>query len=172
MQLLSNPAGRAAVALALTGLGAVAAIIMLGDAAYLWVKAVHVVAVISWMAGMLYLPRLFVYHCAAEPGSVQSETFKVMEQRLLHVIINPAMIISWVLGLWLAWTAGFFTSYWFLAKFACVLALSASHGYLSAAVRKFANDNNDKSERHWRIINEVPTILMIAIVILVIVKPF
>jgi putative membrane protein len=172
MAILSNSARRAAIALVITVVLAAAAILLLGDAAYLWIKAIHVIAVISWMAGMLYLPRLFIYHCSAEPGSVQSETFKVMEQRLLRVIINPAMVISWALGLWLAWTAGFFTTHWFLAKLACVLALSASHGYLSAAVSKFAKDINDKSERHWRIVNEVPTVLMIAIVILVIVKPF
>lgn len=146
--------------------------VILGDGAYLWIKAIHVVAIISWMAGMLYLPRLFIYHCDAEKGSVQSETFKVMEGRLLRIIINPAMIISWVLGLWLAWTGGFFSAPWFHAKLALVLALSAVHGYFSMAVRAFAEDRNDKPPRFWRIVNEVPTILMILIVILVIVKPF
>lgn len=144
----------------------------LGEAAYLWVKAVHVVAIISWMAGMLYLPRLFIYHCEAEKGSRQSETFKVMERRLLQLIINPAMIVSWVLGLWLAWQAGFFTDGWLHAKLAAALALSGVHGYFSAAVRIFARDENRKPARHWRIMNEVPTVLMILIVVLVVVKPF
>ena len=143
-----------------------------GARAYDWIKAAHVIAIIAWMAGMLYLPRLFIYHCEAEAGSRQSETFKVMEQRLLRVIINPAMAMSWVLGLWLAWQAGWFKAGWFHAKFALVIALSATHGYYSAAVRAFAEDRNTKSSRHWRLMNEVPTILMISIVILVIVKPF
>lgn len=167
-----SPAGRAAIALAITTIAAAGLIFYFGADAYLWVKAIHVIAVISWMAGMLYLPRLFIYHCQAEPGSVQSETFKVMEQRLLRIIINPAMVIAWVLGIWLAWQGGWLTSSWFLFKLACVIALSAAHGYFSAAVRKFTEDRNDKTERHWRLMNEVPTILMIVIVILVIVKPF
>ena len=167
-----SPAVRAGIALGLTAIAAALSILLYPDEAYLWVKAIHVIAVISWMAGMLYLPRLFIYHCDAAQGSAQSETFKIMEQRLLRVIINPAMMITWILGIWLAWKGGWLTSYWFLAKFACVIALSAVHGYYSAAVRKFAEDRNDKTDRHWRIMNEVPTVLMIAIVILVIVKPF
>ncbi len=167
-----SPAKRAAVALGLTVAATAAVMMALGDAAYPWVKAVHVIAIISWMAGMLYLPRLFIYHCEAEKGSRQSETFKVMERRLLQIIINPAMIVSWVLGLWLAWTAGYFTDGWFHAKLALALVLSGVHGYFSAAVRTFAEDRNTKPARHWRIVNEVPTLLMIGIVILVIVKPF
>lgn len=163
---------RAAIALAVTVLATAAVIVLLGESAYLWVKAVHVVAIISWMAGMLYLPRLFIYHCDAPTGSAMSETFKVMERRLLTLIINPAMIISWVLGLWLAWSGGFFASGWFHAKLAAAVALSAVHGYLSASVRRFREDRNDKPARHWRIVNEIPTLLMIAIVVLVIVKPF
>lgn len=139
---------------------------------YLWIKAVHVIAVISWMAGMLYLPRLFVYHTGAERGSVQSETFKVMEWRLYRLIINPAMIATWVFGLWLAWKGFGFSGGWLHAKIAAVLALSAVHGYLGGAVRRFAEDRNEKPARHWRIVNEVPTVLMIVIVILVVVKPF
>jgi putative membrane protein len=139
---------------------------------YLWIKAAHVISVIAWMAGMLYLPRLFVYHSAAEPGSVQSETFKVMERRLLKAIINPAMIATWILGLWLAWEGGFFRSGWLHGKLALVLILSGLHGYLSAATRAFAEDRNSKSARHWRIVNEVPAVLMVGIVILVVVKPF
>ncbi len=151
---------------------AAALVVVIGDGAYLWIKAIHVIAIISWMAGMLYLPRLFIYHCEAEKGSAQSETFKVMEGRLLRIIINPAMLISWVLGLWLASTGGFFSAPWFHAKLALVIALSAVHGYFSMAVRAFAEDRNERPPRFWRIVNEVPTILMILIVILVIVKPF
>lgn len=147
-------------------------VLVAGDGFYLWAKAIHVIAVMSWMAGMLYLPRLFVYHVDAAPGSVQSETFKVMERRLLRGIINPAMILSWTLGLWLAWKGFGFSGGWLHAKIAAVLALSAMHGYLARAVREFAEDRNKKPARHWRIVNEVPTLLMVIIVILVIVKPF
>ena len=139
---------------------------------YAWIKAFHVIAVIAWMAGMLYLPRLFVYHCAAEKGSVQSETFKVMERRLLRAIINPAMIATWLLGLWLAWEGRWFDSGWLQAKLALVLAMSALHGLFARWVKAFAADANPHSQKFYRIINEVPTILLIAIVILVVVKPF
>ena len=139
---------------------------------YLWLKAFHVIAVIAWMAGMLYLPRLFVYHCAAETGSKQSETFKVMERRLLRAIINPAMVATWVLGLWLAWEGGFFKSGWLHGKLLLVLILSGIHGLLARCVREFAEDRNARSQKFYRIINEVPAALMVAIVILVIVKPF
>lgn len=139
---------------------------------YEWIKALHVIAVISWMAGMLYLPRLFVYHCEAEIGSKQSETFKVMERRLLKAIINPAMAVTWLAGLWLAWQGGWYVSGWFHAKFTLVLIMSGVHGFFTARVRDFANDANTRSQKFYRIINEVPTVLMIGIVILVIVKPF
>lgn len=139
---------------------------------YPWLKAVHVIAVIAWMAGMLYLPRLFVYHTRATPGSETSETFKVMEHRLLTVIINPAMVVTWALGLWLAWDGGWFASTWLHVKIALVVVLSAMHGFFVRWVRDFAADRNTRSERFYRIVNEVPTLLMIAIVILVIVKPF
>ncbi len=163
---------RAVVAIAATA-AAVLVLVLLGPPQlYPWLKSLHVIAIIAWMAGMLYLPRLFVYHCEAEPGSKQSETFKVMERRLLRAIINPAMVVSWVVGLWLAWVAGFFTSPWFLAKLALVFALSGVHGYFSAAVRAFARDRNTKSAAHWRVMNEVPTVLMVGIVVLVIVKPW
>ncbi|MER8594372.1 protoporphyrinogen oxidase HemJ [Mesorhizobium sp. M1182] len=142
------------------------------DDFYPWAKAIHVIAVISWMAGMLYLPRLLVYHADAEKGSVQSETFKLMERRLLRGIINPAMVITWAFGLWLAWKGFGFQGGWLHAKIAAVVGLSAVHGYLAGAVRKFAEDRNEKSARHWRIVNEIPTFLMIVIVVLVIVKPF
>ncbi len=167
-----SPGARAAVALGLTALVLAAVIFILGDAAYMWVKAAHVVAIISWMAGMLYLPRLFVYHADAAPGSELSETLKVMERRLLRVIINPAMGLAWVLGLWLAWRGGFLMAGWFHAKLTLVILLSGFHGYLSATVRRFAADGNTVPSRRWRLLNEVPAVVMIGIVILVIVKPF
>jgi putative membrane protein len=139
---------------------------------YLWLKAFHIIAVIAWMAGMLYLPRLFIYHCEAEPGSKQSETFKVMERRLLKAIINPAMIVTWILGLWLAWDAGFFSSGWLHAKLTLVLILSGVHGWFARLTRDFANDRNRHSQKFYRYLNEVPTVLMILIVVLVVVKPF
>ena len=144
---------------------------------YEWIKAFHIIAVIAWMAGMLYLPRLFVYHCAAEKDSVQSETFKVMERRLLRGIINPAMIAAIALGLWLAWLGpdsryGWFASGWLWAKIALVLGLSAVHGLFARWVKAFAADSNRHSQRFYKFINEVPTVLMIAIVILVVLKPF
>jgi putative membrane protein len=139
---------------------------------YLWLKAFHVVAIIAWMAGMLYLPRLFVYHCDAPKGSIQSETFKIMERRLLKAIINPAMIAAWVLGLILIWQGGWITSGWLHAKVALVLILSGVHGRLVRHVKEFAADRNTRPARYYRLLNEVPTVLMIGIVILVIVKPF
>jgi protoporphyrinogen IX oxidase len=168
----NSAALRAGIALVVTVAAAALMMLLFGAAAYPWIKAIHVIAVISWMAGMLYLPRLFVYHSDAPIGSGQSETFKVMEQRLLTVITNPAMVIAWALGAWLAWQGGFWTAPWFHAKLALVIALSGLHGYLAAATRAFAEDRNTKPARHWRLVNEVPTVLMVAIVILVIVKPF
>ena len=139
---------------------------------YLWIKAFHVIAVIAWMAGMLYLPRLFVYHCDAEKGSAQSETFKVMERRLLKAIINPAMIVAWVLGLYLAWDGGWFRSGWLHGKLALVVGMSAVHGLYARWVRDFAADRNTRPARFYRVWNEVPTLLLVGIVILVVVKPF
>ena len=139
---------------------------------YLWLKAFHVIAVMAWMAGMLYLPRLFVYHCAAEAGSTQSETFKVMERRLLNAIITPAMVVSWVLGLWLALAGGAYAAGWLQAKVVLVLVLSALHGFFMRCVRQFALDQNRHSQKFYRIINEVPAVLMVGIVILAVVKPF
>ena len=163
---------RAVIALVLTILLAALLIWWSPSSLYLWLKALHVIAVIAWMAGMLYLPRLFVYHCEAPVGSPQSETFKVMERRLLHAIINPAMGATWVLGLWLAWDSGFFRAGWLHAKLALVIAMSAVHGQLTRYMRDFAADKNRHSQKFYRILNEVPTILMIFIVILVVVKPF
>jgi putative membrane protein len=163
---------RAGVALAILVALAAGLFLWRPSGLYLWLKAVHVMAVIAWMAGMLYLPRLFVYHCQAEPGSRQSETFKVMEHKLLTVIINPAMTVTWALGLWLAYDGGHYTQGWMQVKFVLVLALSAMHGMFSGWVRAFAADRNTRSERFYRGINEVPALLMAGIVILVIVKPF
>lgn len=168
----ASPGRRAAVALAATGVLCLAVAVLTGDAAYPWLRAVHIVAVISWMAGMLYLPRLFIYHCGAAPGSEMSETFKVMERRLLRIIINPAMVVTWALGLWLAWQGGHLSAGWFHAKLALVLGLSGVHGFFSVAVRRFAEDRNTVTVRQWRIWNEVPTVLMVGIVILAAVKPF
>ena len=139
---------------------------------YEWIKALHIIAVISWMAGMLYLPRLFVYHCEAEPGSVQSETFKVMERRLLRAIINPAMIATWVLGLWLVWSSEAWRAGWFQAKFVLVVILSTAHGFLARWRKEFAADRNRHSAKFYRVVNELPTLLLIGIVILAVVKPF
>jgi putative membrane protein len=138
----------------------------------LWIKALHILAVISFMAGMLYLPRLFVYHADAAPGSAQSETFKLMERRLLKAIMTPAIIVVWLTGLWLAYDLGFYRAPWLQAKFALVLILSGLHGYFARTVRVFAADANVKSARFYRVLNEVPTVLMILVVILVVVKPF
>ncbi|MBO0904273.1 protoporphyrinogen oxidase HemJ [Jiella sonneratiae] len=164
----------ALVALAVTVVLAALMFLLLPDSAYLWVKSVHVFAVIAWMAGMLYLPRLFVYHAGAETGSVQSETFKVMERRLLKGIINPAMIGTWVAGVWLAFSGGWLTSgdAWLHVKILLVLIMSGIHGMLTAATRRFAEDRNEKSARYWRVLNEVPAVLLIGIIVLVVVKPF
>lgn len=169
---MTSPAGRAIVALVILAISTAAVFLFWPEELYLWAKAIHVIAVIAWMAGMLYLPRLFVYHADVPVGSPQSETFKVMERRLLRAIINPAMVVAWVFGLWLAWRGFAFSGGWLHAKIGLVVLLSGVHGYLSGGVRRFAEDRNQKSSRHWRVVNEVPTLLMIAIVILVVVKPF
>lgn len=139
---------------------------------YDWLKALHVIAVIAWMAGMLYLPRLYVYHATATPGSELSETLKVMERRLLNAIINPAMIASWALGITLATMAGYWGQPWFWGKLALLAGMQASHVGLARWRRDFAADANRHSHKFYRFVNEVPTLLMIGIVILVIVKPF
>ena len=142
---------------------------------YLWLKAFHIIAVIAWMAGMLYLPRLFVYHAGVAPGSEQSETFKVMERRLLKAIINPAMGVTWLLGLALVWLMGWETfkqSGWLHTKLLLVLVMSALHGQFVRYWRDFAADRNRHSEKFYRVINEVVTVLLVLIVILVVVKPF
>ncbi len=139
---------------------------------YEWIKALHVIAVIAWMAGMLYLPRLFVYHCDAAQGSQQSETFKVMERRLFRAIMSPAIGVTWLTGLYIAWYGQWFSAPWLHAKLVLVVAMSGVHGFLGRCVRDFAADGNMRSQKFYRVINEVPTLLMIGIVILVVVKPF
>jgi putative membrane protein len=140
---------------------------------YLWIKALHLICVIAWLAGMFYLPRLYVYHCAAPPGSPQSETFKTMERRLLRAIVNPAMIGTYVFGVaLLLMPAGpDLGEPWLLAKIALVVALSGMHGLYARWRRDFAEDRNTRSARFYRFMNEVPTLLMIGIVFLVIVRP-
>ena len=141
---------------------------------YLWIKALHVIAIISWMAGMLYLPRLYVYHCETVPGSPESERFKIMERRLLRAIVNPSMIAAWVLGLTLAFTpaSGGWGQGWLDTKVVLVLALSAVHGVFSRWRKDFEKDSRRYSQRVYRIWNEVPAVLMVVIVILAVVKPF
>ena len=141
---------------------------------YEWLKAFHVIAVIAWMAGMLYLPRLFVYHCEAEPGSKQSETFKVMERRLLRAIMNPAMILAWILGLAMLATPGAINlaSGWVHLKLLMVVGLTAMHMAMSAWRKSFERDERKHSTLFYRYMNEVPTVMMIVIVIMVVAKPF
>jgi putative membrane protein len=143
-------------------------------AVYPWTKALHVMAVIAWLAGMFYLPRLYVYHCEVPRGSAESERFKVMERRLLKQIINPAMIAAWTFGILLVLTPGVldWSSGWWHVKLACVLLLSGFHGAASKWRRAFLEDRNTRPARFFRIANEVPTVLMAIIVIVVIVKPF
>jgi putative membrane protein len=138
-----------------------------------WIKALHVISVIAWMAGMLYLPRLFVYHCDAETGSKQSETFKVMERRLYRGITTPAMIAAYVFGLIMIFYGLVdWGSIWPWVKAVMVLAMSGIHGFYGRLLKDFANDRNQRPAKFYRILNEVPTLLMIVIVIMVIVKPF
>ena len=140
--------------------------------AYLWVKAIHIVAVIAWMAGIFYLPRLFVYHADSAPGSEKSETFKVMERRLYSAIMTPAMITTWLAGLALATSGHFWTASWLMAKLVLVALLTWFHIWLGWRIRDFAENKNMRSSRTYRIVNELPTLLVIGIVILVVVRPF
>ncbi len=139
---------------------------------YAWIKALHIVAVMAWMAGMLYLPRLFVYHGDAGPGSEQSETFKVMERRLLRDIMNPAMIVVWVTGPLLAWMLHVYMDVWLILKFVLVCGLTVFHHAFARWRRDFAADRNTRPARFYRIANEVPTLILIAVVVLAVVKPF
>jgi putative membrane protein len=138
----------------------------------LWIKALHIMAVIAWMAAMFYLPRLFVYHVDAAKGSVQSETFKLMERRLLKAIMTPSMVVVWLTGPWLAYQSGAFHFGWLHTKLLFVLILSGMHGYFAGVVKSFAADANQRPANYYRILNEVPTVLMVLIVILVVLKPF
>lgn len=141
---------------------------------YLWIKAFHILAVISWMAMLLYLPRLMVYHCIATEGDAQSETFKTMQRRLLKGIGTPAMLVSWALGLYLVLDGGYLINgtYWAHVKLLLVVLLSACHMRLAWHVKRFSVDSNTHSERYFRILNEVPAVIMVGIVILVVVRPF
>lgn len=142
---------------------------------YLVLKSLHIMAVIAWMAGLFYLPRLYVYHAGAKPGSEMSETFKVMERRLLKAIMTPAMLVSWGLGLWLGFGGGtvdWSADYWFHGKLFCVVLLTGFHLALAKWRKDFEADRNTRPARFYRIINEVPTILMAVIVLLVVIRPF
>lgn len=141
--------------------------------AYLWIKAVHVIAVVSWMAGLLYLPRLFVYHAEAPAGSELSETFKIMERKLLRVIMNPAMIVTWAAGLALVYAnEALWTQGWFHAKALLVVLMTGFHMYCARWRKVFLADSNTRSHKFYRKINEIPTVLLVLIVILAIVEPF
>ncbi len=140
---------------------------------FLYIKSFHVISVIAWMAGMLYLPRLFVYHCDAAPGSESSERFKIMERKLLKQIMNPAMIATWFFGILMVLTPGAvdWSAPWWHVKLTAVVLMSGFHGAASKWRRQFLEDRNTKSQRFYRIANEVPTLLMIIIVIMVIAQP-
>jgi protoporphyrinogen IX oxidase len=144
------------------------------DSPYHWIKALHIIAVISWMCGMLYLPRLFVYHSKVAAGSEASELFKVMEARLLRLIINPAMIVTWLLGLWLVWYTHALdpvNGMWMHWKLMLVVFMQMAHAMMSRYRKAFARDERPKSEKFFRIFNEVPALLLIGIVVLVVVRP-
>lgn len=145
---------------------------MTGASLYLWLKAFHIVSFVAWMVGLLYLPRLFVYHADAKRGSKLSETFKMMERRLLKIIMLPALCATWILGLILAVMTDAFAQGWFHGKLLLVLLLSALHGYFVRCTREFAEDRSVKSARFFRLLNEFPTVLLILIVLLVVIRPF
>jgi len=141
---------------------------------HLWLKAAHLIAMVAWMAGMLYLPRLYVYHADTEPGSPQSETFKVMERRLLRAIVNPAMIAAWVFGGLMLWnlSPGIWSQGWIWVKLAMLMGLGAMHGLFSRWRREFEQDKRLRPAKTYRIANEVPTVMLIVIVIMAVVRPF
>lgn len=166
-------AGRKAyVSMAVVVAAAGAAILLRPAWLYDWIKVLHVVAVISWMVGLFYLPRIFVYHADTEPDSDTSLTFVVMERRLLKVIMAPAMMISWGAGLYLAWQGFAFAGTWLWIKILAVIGLTGFHVYLTRAARRFAAGKNRVTARRWRMLNEIPTVMMIVAIIMVIVKPF
>ena len=140
---------------------------------YLWIKAFHLIAAISWMVGLLYLPRLYVYHAMVEPGSARAETFALMERRLLKAIMTPAMIVTFILGFWMIiLNPGLFEEWWFIAKFVMVFIMAGVHGKLSKMRRRLEDGSDVRSDKYYRVWNEVPTVLLIGIVIMVIVQPF
>lgn len=145
---------------------------MLSTPVYLWLKALHVIAVISWMAGLLYLPRLFVYHTQVAKRSEASELFKVMERRLVKAIMTPAALVAWAVGLVMAVDGGLFAAHWFHAKLLLLVLLTISHVFLMRCKDDFAADRNRRSQKFFRMVNEIPTLLMIGIVILVMTKAF
>jgi len=162
---------RAGIAIAVF-LAAAAALYAVSDNAYLWFKALHIMAVITWMAGLFYLPRLFIYHHDKAVGSESSETFKTMELRLYRFIMNPSMMIAWGFGLFIAWDGGWFSSGWLHVKMLAVLLMTAAHVYYGRAMRAFGRDERPLTTRRWRMLNEVPAVLMIVIVLLAVLKPF
>ena len=140
---------------------------------YLWIKAFHLIAAISWMVGLLYLPRLYVYHAMVEPGSARAETFALMERRLLKAIMTPAIIVTFILGFWMIiLNPGLFEEWWFIAKFVMVFIMAGVHGKLSKMRRGLEDGSDVRSDKYYRVWNEVPTVLLIGIVIMVIVQPF
>lgn len=165
-------AARAATALAVFVILGGLVLLLDRDNIYGWAKALHIVAVIAWMAGLLYLPRLFIYHFETAPGSEASGLFKAMEARLFRIIMNPAMMLAWLLGLFLAWHVYAFQGGWLHAKLLLVVLMTAVHVYYGRAMRAFGRDERPKTQRHWRIVNEAPALLMIGIVLLVVLKPF
>lgn len=145
----------------------------MADSLYMWVQAAHVLAILAWMAGLFYLPRLFVYHAQVAVGSPESEVFKTMERRLLRAIMNPAMIATWVFGLWLlALNPAWFSEGWLHVKLLAVVLMTGMHMAMAKWRRQFANDENTRGHKFYRVMNEVPTVLVIIIVIMVVVKPF
>ena len=138
---------------------------------YGWMKVLHLVAVISWMVGLFYMPRLFVYHADSVIGGEADVTFRIMERRLLKVIMGPAMMVSWAVGLWLAYDGFGFSGLWLWVKIAGVAGLTAFHVFLGKAVRDFAAGKNHRTARQWRMLNEIPTVLMILVIIMVVIKP-
>ncbi len=139
---------------------------------YLWLKTLHILAVISWMAGLLYLPRLFVYHCGLASGSETARLFELMEYRLYRFIMTPALVVAWLTGLYMASVSGFWLEAWFISKFVLIILMSGVHGFLGRLRKDFVAGINSRSDRYFRVLNEVPTLLMIFIVALVVIKPF
>lgn len=168
----SKAALRAGVAFTVLLVCAGTVLVLDPDNTYLWIKALHIVAVIAWMAGLLYLPRLFIYHHQTIPGSEASDLFKLMETRLFRIIMNPAMMIAWLAGLYLAWDAFRFQGGWLHAKLLAVVLMTAMHIYYGRAMRAFGHDERPRSARFWRIMNEAPVLLLIVIVLMVVLKPF